>query len=226
MTVSEMHTRFKVGVDKAGGLNYPRFESEEIDLFLNKAQERFIKLRYGKNNIKRMGFEQTQKRMDDLREVIQNAAIVPAASAADNKPNGVFATLPSDYWFSIQEEVSYTATDCNGVSRKRREGVKSIRHNDYQEIIQDPFNKPDSDTILRLPYQNFHELITDGDATVTTYHLRYIKKPVDIDLATATDCELADHTHEEIVNEAIQIALENIEQPRINTFVNELNRTE
>ena len=50
MTSNEMHISFRVGVDKAESFDYPSFEEEEIDLFLNKAQDRFIKNRYGINN--------------------------------------------------------------------------------------------------------------------------------------------------------------------------------
>ena len=59
MTVAEMHIQFKVGLDKTDSLNYPNFEPEEIDLWLNKAQEKFIKSRYS-HDVKRETFEETQ----------------------------------------------------------------------------------------------------------------------------------------------------------------------
>ena len=61
-----MHIEFKLGLDKTDSLNYPNFEPEEIDLWLNRAQDRFVKTRYVHNN-KTETFEETQKRTDDLR---------------------------------------------------------------------------------------------------------------------------------------------------------------
>ena len=57
MTISDAHINFKFLIDKADVLNYPNFLSEEIDLLFTIAQERIIKQRYGKNNIKRTSFE-------------------------------------------------------------------------------------------------------------------------------------------------------------------------
>ena len=89
MTISEMHIKFKILTDKLDTLNYPNFEPEEIDELLNMSQERFIKQRYGTTNTKRSPLESTQKRMDDLREVIKNGQLsVTTTQTADNKENG------------------------------------------------------------------------------------------------------------------------------------------
>lgn len=285
MTIAEMHTYFKVGVDKAESFNYPAFESEEIDYFLNKAQERFIKQRYGINNNKRQGFEQTQKRTDDIREVIMSNSSSTFTTDSDSKPFAKYYTLPSSspadvYWFSIQEEVdivytdatstSYTsstnaisgagkyyivtsgtvATDLsggttynvgesfeyNGVSitsvngtfsstQSKRVGVKPIQHDDYNKVVKDPFNKPNHDQALRLMLGDKVELITEENFDITKFYMRYVRKPIPVELG-ATDCELADHTHEEIVDLAVSIALEGIESGRYQTNLNELNKNE
>ena len=58
------------------------------------------------------------------------------------------------------------------------------------------------------------ELISDGTVIIGSYILRYIKKPVEMNLVNNDDCELADHTHSEIVDTAVTMALENIASPR------------
>lgn len=218
MTITEMHTSFKLGLDKVDSLGYPNFLEDEIDLFLNQAQERIVKQRLGVNNIKQAGFEAIQKRTDDLRELVKNATLTPNASTSDNKPNGVFVTLPTDYWFIINEEANLSFS-CNGTTQSDRIMVRAIQHDDYNKIIKDPFNKPSKDEfIIRLMYQNSVELITGNNETVNAYYLRYIKKPLIMDYNNNVDCELANHIHQEIVDEAIKIALEDIEAQRQGTF--------
>ena len=70
MTCAELHLEFKFRCDKLDTLNYPNFLPEEIDLILNNAQERLVKQRYGFNNIKRQSFEETEKRTEDLKEIV------------------------------------------------------------------------------------------------------------------------------------------------------------
>ena len=80
MTCAELHLEFKFRCDKLDTLNYPNFLPEEIDLILNNAQERLIKQRYGFNNIKRQSFEETEKRTEDLKEIVKNAILTPLPS--------------------------------------------------------------------------------------------------------------------------------------------------
>jgi len=72
MTVLDMHQAFKIEFDKLDSVNYPNILPEEIDYLLNKAQDRFVKQRYGKNNIKRESFEEIQKRTEKRKiEILQ-----------------------------------------------------------------------------------------------------------------------------------------------------------
>jgi len=84
--------------------------------------------------------------------------------------------------------------------------------------MSNPFEKPNNSKILRMMAYNQTELIHAPRVTIFDYYLRYIKKPVRISISTPTDCELSDHTHEEIVNEAVSIALETLETLRVKTF--------
>ena len=70
MNVTEMHIAVQQGVDKIHSLQADMLLSEEIDIELNKSMSRFINTKYGKNNIYRKGFEESQKRIDDLRTLV------------------------------------------------------------------------------------------------------------------------------------------------------------
>lgn len=221
MTASEMHTAFKFGMDKFDSLNYPNFLPAEIDLLLNQAQDNFIKQRYGITNTKRQSFEETQKRTEDIKNVVVRSTIAPSANASDNiNSYSRFVTLPTDHWIIIHELTGISYTDCNGDTITDRAYTRAIQHNDYTLLMNNPFEKPDESNILRLMENGRVELIPPSNVTITNYYLTYIKKPRRINNVSnpTVSCELSDHTHQEIVNEAIKIALEGIEARRTQTF--------
>jgi len=68
-----MHIAVNLGVQKIGSFQVDNLLPEEIDHELNLAQRRFIKQRYSStSNQKGVGFEQSQKRIDDLRTLIED----------------------------------------------------------------------------------------------------------------------------------------------------------
>ena len=125
MTISEMHIAFKLGLDKTNSLDYPSFLPEEIDFWLNQAIRRFVKTRYSGLNVKREGFEQSQKRIDDLRTLVRELTI-PCTSTGAVKPNAYVLTsgftnsqfYTAPYWLSLGEEVliHYVPTTTNPVT--------------------------------------------------------------------------------------------------------------
>ena len=237
MTRAQMHIEFKLLVDKGDSFDAPSFLTEEIDHFLNISQEKFVSKRAFGNNIRRTGFEEDQKRRDDLRTLIYEDQLSSHSSSIKNKPNGRFVTLPKDYRHSIQEEAFIHTTGVEG--QGRRVSVKPITHDRYNKIIDDPFNKPEKDTVYRLgyggtAYNNIVELICGQDQYAGTYYLRYLRHPLPIgpentdneDILITGNCILPNHTHNEIVKMAVVEALENVEQPRYQTSKIELNEIE
>lgn len=223
MSVQELHQEFKFRCDKLDALNYPNFLEEEIDLILNNAQDRFIKQRYGSNNNKRQSFEETEKRTEDLKNITVNAVLTPLAYASDNIDTSArFLTLPTDHWFTVQERCNITCTIC-GASVTDLVEVVPITHSEFSKVIKDPFKKPNTSKVLRLMENGRVELISF--CTIVNYRMRYIKQPVRIDFTTNTTCELSEHTHSEIVDLAVTIALEGIEGKRTQTFTPLINNT-
>ena len=142
MTIVEMHTRFKLRMDKADRLNNPSFEPEEIDMFLNIAQERIIKTRYSGMNSHRTSVEEDQKRIEDLKMIMRRRTLSGVSSTA-NKPFGAFFTLPPDHMITIQEEVQANVKDCNGteVLETIEEELIEDGMEDLEEGINDLFTK-------------------------------------------------------------------------------------
>tara|TARA_R110000787_G_scaffold50721_5_gene120618 strand:+ start:14493 stop:15722 length:1230 start_codon:yes stop_codon:yes gene_type:complete len=76
MTVSEMHIAVNQGVQKIASHQVDVLLPQEIDFELNKAQDKFVKGRYNQfGNKYSKGFEQSQKRIDDLRRLITEESI-------------------------------------------------------------------------------------------------------------------------------------------------------
>ena len=224
MTISEMHTAFKLELDKIDSLQYPSFTSNEIDYWINKAIRKFVKTRYSGINYKGEGFEQTQKRIDDLRTLVREVS-VPCTTSGAIKPNGYVLTSPglthanftTTYWLSLGEEVTITPSGSAAI----RQGVTEVTSDEYRFEIDNPYSsfrlhygcaKP-----LRLFYNDTIEFISDGNYTINTAYVRYIKEPVTVVLAT-TSCDLPSGVHDEIVVLATQLALEVIEQPRLQSY--------
>lgn len=223
MTILEAHREFKFRLDKMDALNYPNFLPEEIDLVLNNAQERFIKQRYGVNNIKRQSFEETQKRTEDLKNVTINAVLTPLAYASDNIDlNARFLTLPTNHWFTVQERCNITCTIC-GSSVTNLVEVIPTSHSEFSKVIKDPFKQPTENKVIRLMEAGRVELISS--CTIVDYRMRYVKQPTPVSIATNTTFELSEHTHSEIVDLAVSIALEGIEGKRTQSFNPLINNT-
>ena len=76
MTVAEMHIAINQGVQKIASHQVDVLLPQEIDFELNKAQDKFVKGRYNQfGNKYSKGFEQSQKRIDDLRRLITEESI-------------------------------------------------------------------------------------------------------------------------------------------------------
>lgn len=231
MTISEMHNLFKLELDKTSSLEIPAYEPEEIDLWLNHAINKFIKTRYSGINFKKTSFEETQKRIDDLRTLVDEETL--SVNTGVDKPDSYVAILPDDYLFALGEEVTITYSDLRTptLDNSKRVGVKEATVNNYRSLIDNPYSEHrlhyENAQPLRLFIGNTIEFITDGNYSVTIAYLRFLRKPATVDSGTpSVDCDLPDHTHEEIVKLAVSMALENIEQPRYQTHMNEVNTME
>ncbi len=235
MDVETMHIAVKQHLDKTTALDLAAYEPEEIDFWLNEAIRKFVKTRYSGFNIKRESFEETQKRTDDLRTLITSDALDLIADVTDY-PNaykidtGGGKTWPTDYWFTISEEVTGTIATVS-----TRMGVTQCSHDEYRQKIDDPFSEHVLHYNNAKPLRFFDvdsvKLITDGNYTLETFHLTYLTQPTEVD-STVTpssnnvNCNLPTHTHDEVAKMAADMMLENIEQPRYQTHMNEVNTME
>jgi hypothetical protein len=115
MTVNEMHIAVNQGVQKIASFQVDNLLPQEIDHELNLAMMRFIKQRFNyTSNQKGKGFEQSQKRIDDLRSLLveHTGETFYEGRVYTSNYSNVYVdryTLPLDYLFlvSVRTDVKY-----------------------------------------------------------------------------------------------------------------------
>lgn len=191
-------------------------DSYTIFNFLNLSQEQIVKARYEGTDGE--SFEQTQKRTDDLRILLTETDLATSAGGVGNKPNSYIATLPVNYFTTVGEEATISFIDEASNPHTIRTLVLDSDLNTYARSVEDPFSEHvlhyEKSKPLRLFYQTEVELISDGNYSVDTYHLRYLRLPHDLEL-DGSDCELPEHMHREIVKTAVSMFLSSVGQAAV-----------
>ena len=228
MDIERFHIELQIAVDKRDNSSVPELPPEVMDYFLNEAQDRFIKTRYGKNNIYKAGFEEIQKRTDDLKAlVVTDTVTTSVVSTEENTERVDLDSLDNDYMFYIRSRAEILKDGCDA----KYVGVKFIQQDDLNRVLDDPFNKPK----YGWPVVYFEDrdifVISDNTYTVPRVKLTYIKRPAQmknayVSDATLVECELSEYTHKEIVQLAADIILENIESQRFQSIKQQLTSIE
>jgi hypothetical protein len=248
MLIQEAHIIFKVSLDKLDSSVYPELAPEVIDIILRINEQRFIKQRYSGNNFRREGFEVTQKRTDDLRTVVKEVTL-NAIETSDNLEYYTFdLTSTSDYWFLIKARAYNKVKICgmqygstindskNTTSFYKSKKVHQVQIDDIEVLLEDPFNSPDVDyPLLTFEAGGMIRLYTDSKFTVKQLKVSYIKEPLKVDINAVgvnnptgytNTFNTPSHTHQEIIDMAVNWTLENLEAIRYRTSNEELTKME
>ena len=210
MTISEMHYDFKKKLNKVDSEQNRNLLVPEIDWALNEAQELFIKMIVEPRQRSFIGFEKSQRTIDDIRTIVESERVVTII-------NGV-APIPIDYLFFLKAEVLMDKGNCRGVK-----GRLHIRQHD-DEFENSPFDKSSFEwrIVNGLFITEGVKVFDDGTFTNKSLVLSYIRKPSYIYNAEAfrngtyrlpsgvvltgtVNCELPEHTHREIVDIAVAL---------------------
>jgi hypothetical protein len=115
MTVQEMHIDFEQGSQQIASNRTFKYEEPEIDWILNKAMDRFIKLKLkpkmDERGIPTGGFEVSQLDADAIRSIIVSSYDLVPYIDQDNRRYRCF--LPPDYSYLLSDW-SYTTLLCQG----------------------------------------------------------------------------------------------------------------
>jgi hypothetical protein len=229
MTVQEMHYDFKMKLNKIDSEQYRNLRVPEIDWLLNEAQEFFIKSVAFPRVPNYLGFETSQRTIDDIRTiVVENKQLEKDLINSEDRQK-VFV-LPTDYMFYISAKVTVSKAQC---------GLKEVRllikqHDDKFE--ESPFDNSSfewGDINATFDSKGLR-VYSDGTFDVENVKLNYIKEPVYIhnasdfkpegqykslktglNLTGRQNCELPNQTHREIVDIAVMLASSNLDMQNI-----------
>ena len=220
MTTREMQIQF----ERLLRTIYPNFDnitkeqmnSDTIMYFLTLAQDRYLKENYlNKEQIKE-SIEYVNKRSDVLRKLIKREEDqgVDSPYVANLNDGGIQLDLPSDYLFYLKSYAKVKRTDGYAEAVHDYTPTRIINHSELDLVTTNPIHKP----ILRKP-----AILLEGDNKIIIYvdqytemnnfELIYLKQPDALVIGTpgtgeTNTSELAEHTHIEIVQYAVNMFIE------------------
>lgn len=253
MTIYELHLAFLDRLDKINNSTTPELTTHQIDRYLNLGVERFIKQKYSGLNPKRLGLEDGRKRFTDINWCIVSTYLDKYYNGnyKTKTVNSVYFVLPKDYWWSLSEIVTFEREkklkNCEVEKEEISLPINIEKHLEFEEIMKSPFHKPNKFQCFRLIksrdlYNTDNEVLEvyyDNTYNIKNIFIIYIKQFEKIRYGINYKINSNDNldwkvkefwspieTHQEIVDSSVECALENLQEPRYNSFINIKNTNE
>jgi hypothetical protein len=227
MNSVEMHIDFRVKFNKVNSNKNKAFLPQEIDLFLNDQMDRFVEIKTSpKGNYKGEGFEESQKRLDDVRTVIKEGT-TDAANILGKTPlvlatfqHGKYVNLPVDYLKLISD---WSDTFNSHMTTKLKPN-RLFSNATIQEALNDPYHRSHVKSPVSQIFNNELRVYEDG-FTVAHIHISYVYKYPRI-VYNLADCVLPVHTHREIVDMAVTKVDAVLNTDNYEKYLNEISKNE
>lgn len=203
-------------------MNSFTFDEYEKSQFLTVAQEEIVISLYTGDNPRGDSFETSEEVRRYLANLVVDKNLKPITNTSGTplglSTNSKFFTLPDEpeIWFIIYEGVTIDNGKCEGKNTMK---VYPVKHDEYQNIKDNPFRGANDRRALRLDLSEGNvEIVCKYN--VTDYYIRYIKKLTPIILidlpdgltingiSTEKDCELHEALHAKILARAVSLALQ------------------
>jgi len=226
----EMHINFRVLFNEVNSNKNKRFLPQEIDLILNDQMGAFVETRTAPSgNYKDEGFEESQKRLDDIRTVIKEGTTDQTDPEYSKKTPltlssfrfGKYVNLPADY-LKLISDWSDTYDNCLNYYIKPNRLFTNNRK--VQLALNDPFHKTHPQSPVSQIVNNELRVYEDG-FTISNIHISYVYKYPAIKYNTQ-DCVLPVHTHREIVNMAVNKVNSVLNTGNYEKYLNEISKNE
>ena len=226
MTLEEFNNEFDILYDSIAGKSAPNIDMYEKSVYFTKAQLEIVKNRYDpSSNMKQKGFENSEKRRVDLKELLKDFKTTSFFTDSSSiNDSSLFVNIPDNTFLIVNEQIKGSVNGCVKVME-----VIPTTHNEYNIAIKNPFKQPNNRKVWRMDYSKLNdnktiELIRKSNVQILEYSNRYIKYPNPIILVNLqtefpndnltidnqyleSDCELDKSIHPEILNRAVELAL-------------------
>ena len=225
MSIEELNNEFDIHYNSIAGQSSPNLDLYEKSIFFTKAQLELVKDYYDpQSNRKQKGFEASEKRRTDLKELIKNyKSLIYFSDNNAIDSNSKFFNIPNDVFIITNEKGIIKDTGCfEGKSLN----IKPMTQDEYNIQIDNPFKRTNEKVAWRLDFSkiNNNKVVEIVTPYKIEYNLRYIKypKPIilgDLDIlfpsenlsidgqTSPSTCELDIEIHKEIVDRAVELAL-------------------
>lgn len=220
MAPDEMHYALEQAVNRLASHVYDDIQPEERDFYLNLAMDIFVKNRFwNRSDDKQVGFSGSQKRIDDLREITE-FDYQDVIASPDLSLNYAFFDLPKDYLFKVNirfEILTDTCSIATLASPMRDVEGRLVSQEEAYSMLKHAHGKTKWKSPISFITQDQVKAFRDERFILKGLRMDYIRQPERISLSSNRSCELAAHTHQEIVDIAAQRILEVTENPRLQT---------
>lgn len=216
MTRDQLHIAFKVAMDKNaqsvafGGC--PAFLPSEIDYWLNNALYQEINTKFTGNNPSKIAFEGSIKRTHDLENLICTDNAVTATKEAGINRCFIANLFSDKRMFFVDAVLNFGNKKAN---------VILVSHADAQKFKKTHSNNPWIDVPVGTIHDNtlyvyYDDILMNSDTY--SMDITYVKYPTKVeDLPAAGMDEIPEYMQYEVVNRAVELALEDIESQRVQT---------
>lgn len=191
--------------------------------WINQAIAKFVKTRFNGDPVHETGYEQTEKRRNDLDRLFVQKDLDVVYTDSNSDYTRYKVTYPKDFLYALNEDVEIKIKD-------------KTKHVSVFECTQDSFmyRIMNSLTDFHLYNKNARPirtrtndgcyLYTDGKYTINTYTLGYLKDPEKVELGNTSKQfnEFDTSTWYEIIKIAAQMYLENTKNERYKTIAQEV----
>ena len=106
------------------------------------------------------------------------------------------------------------------------EGNRFSQQDDIFALLSDPFNTTKYTSPLTTMRGRSLDIYTSDIFIIDTVKITYIREPQEISLSLGIDCELPEHTHQEIVAMTVSSILEAVSDPRYQSAAMEVTKNE
>lgn len=223
MTIAEAHIAFKVEADKnavnIGMSGCPSFLPEEIDYWLYTAYLSKIATKFTGNNTIQTSFEGNTKRVADLEGLVRTDKGLTLLSETTNNRltlNDFKSSIK--YGSDTQDKRMYFIQGTLHFGSELA-NVKLISHENALRFLETYNNKPWIEEPVAILEDNKLIVFVDRDLmtgpyTIDLTYLAYPRKINNQDITSTLD-EIPEYMQYEVVKLAADMALENVESPRV-----------
>lgn len=232
MTVKEMHYDLSLRLDKLDSLHYDNLLAPEKDVYLNRAQITIIKQRYGLNNSYLQGFEESQKRIEDLKTLVVKAC--NSSACEDPLTPILLDSIKGIYRYNLNELTKgkymiyiscYTEVSKNNCILDIT--PKITQHDDiYTSLFDDNYSPSFEWKYLPIVFsEHYIYAYTNNEFQVGNLYIDYLRYPKEIRYGNYNDelgnlipeqsCELPDYLHHEILDLTETLIKKDLESPTV-----------